>query len=114
MRGRTRTGAVTGFAALSAALAIGVGAFAAHGATPAAAAVLKTGAAYQLVHAVAAVAVADRRVAWLLLIGAALFAGSLYLLAAGGPRLLGPVTPVGGLVMIAGWLLLAYRSFRGR
>jgi uncharacterized membrane protein YgdD (TMEM256/DUF423 family) len=39
--------------------------------------------------------------------GTALFSGSLYLLALGGPRLLGWVTPIGGLALIAGWVLAA-------
>jgi uncharacterized membrane protein YgdD (TMEM256/DUF423 family) len=38
---------------------------------------------------------------WLL--GIVLFSGSLYVLAVGGPRWLGPVTPLGGLFFIAGW-----------
>lgn len=42
-------------------------------------------------------------ISWIL--GTILFSGSLYLLAAGGPRLLGPITPVGGLLLLAGWVL---------
>ena len=38
--------------------------------------------------------------------GIALFAGSLYALALGGPRLLGPLTPLGGSCLVAGWLSL--------
>ncbi len=41
--------------------------------------------------------------------GILLFSGSLYLLAVTGVRLLGAVTPVGGVAFIAGWLLLAWR-----
>ncbi len=37
-------------------------------------------------------------------IGIALFSGSLYWLSLGGPRWLGPVTPLGGIFLIAGWL----------
>lgn len=40
---------------------------------------------------------------WIL--GTLLFSGSLYLLAAGGPRAIGPVTPVGGLFLLVGWIL---------
>ncbi len=53
------------------------------------------------------------RVAWVALfwaVGMALFSGSLYALALDGPRWLGPVTPLGGLAFIIGWLLLAYAS----
>lgn len=104
-------------AALSAALAIAAGAFGAHGAaTPQAAEWLRTGGLYQLIHAVAALAIvgsAGRGPAWLLLGGAALFAGTLYVMAFGGPRWLGAVTPIGGTLMIAGWLWAAWGYWRG-
>ena len=45
----------------------------------------------------------------MLLVGAAVFAATLWAMALGGPRWLGAVTPVGGALMIAGWLLLALR-----
>ena len=38
--------------------------------------------------------------------GILLFSGSLYGLALGGPRLLGPITPVGGVLLLAGWVLV--------
>ncbi|WP_174280491.1 DUF423 domain-containing protein [Sphingomonas bacterium] len=98
-------------AALSGALAIGAGAFGAHGASDHAAGLLKTGGQYQLVHAVAALLAMQlgaRGPAWAFVIGAALFAGSIYALAEGAPRWVGPITPVGGLVMIAGWAWLAW------
>jgi uncharacterized membrane protein YgdD (TMEM256/DUF423 family) len=44
--------------------------------------------------------------------GIALFAGSLYGLALGGPRLLGPVTPAGGLLLLAGWVLVMIGGLR--
>lgn len=44
--------------------------------------------------------------------GVVLFSGSLYGLAAGGPRWLGPVTPLGGLAFIAGWILVVKRALR--
>ena len=98
-------------ACLSAALAIGAGAFGAHGVADAKAADwLRTGGLYQLVHAVAAIALAGvaRGAAALLLAGAAIFALSLYIMALGGPRWLGAVTPIGGTLMIAGWLWAAW------
>ncbi|MFM9978007.1 MAG: DUF423 domain-containing protein [Sphingomonadaceae bacterium] len=96
-------------AALSAALAVAAGAFGAHGAEAQAAAWLKTGTAYQLPHAAAAITVSrfDRRVSWLLLAGGAIFGCTLYAMALGAPRWLGAVTPLGGAMMIAGWLWLA-------
>jgi uncharacterized membrane protein YgdD (TMEM256/DUF423 family) len=100
-------------AALSAATAVAAGAYGAHGASGAAAEWLKTGATYQMVHAVAAVVLAIAGFAglgaWLLLAGSALFAGTLYAMALGAPHWLGAVTPLGGLAMIVGWLLIALR-----
>lgn len=52
--------------------------------------------------------------AWLLVCGMVCFAGSIYLLVAGGPRLLGPVTPLGGLLLIGGWLWFALSLWRAR
>ena len=43
-----------------------------------------------------------------MVLGVLLFSGSLYLLALGGPAQLGPVTPVGGLAFVFGWLALLY------
>jgi len=45
-------------------------------------------------------------------VGIVLFSGSLYLLAFGAPRWLGPVTPLGGLSFIAGWCLLMGAAFK--
>jgi uncharacterized membrane protein YgdD (TMEM256/DUF423 family) len=39
-------------------------------------------------------------------VGIILFSGSLYGIALGGPRWLGPVTPLGGLALLAGWFCL--------
>ena len=101
--------------ALSGALAVAAGAFGAHGASGAAAEWLKTGAQYQLLHVIAALAILRldaKGPAILFLVGGALFAGTLYLMALGLPRWLGAVTPVGGLLLIAGWLWLAWTATR--
>lgn len=97
-------------AAVSAALAIAAGAFGAHGAGEQAQEWLRTGAAYQLPHAIAAIVVAriHPRVAWILLGGAAVFALSLYAMALGAPRWFGTITPIGGATMIGGWLWLTF------
>lgn len=106
-------------AGLSGAMAVAAGAFGAHGATGKAAEWLATGSAYQLAHAVAAVAVfallreAGRGPALLLLGGALLFAGTLYAMAFGAPRWLGAITPIGGAALIGGWLWLAWSAARG-
>jgi|SRR5690606_684608 len=86
----------------------------------------ETAVLYHLVHAVAALAAGLaalakaetlhatwlRRAAWCWLAGVVLFSGSLYALALDGPRLLGPVTPLGGLLLLAGWLMIAATAWR--
>ncbi|WP_250623771.1 DUF423 domain-containing protein [Pinirhizobacter soli] len=74
----------------------------------------RTGVDYHLWHALAlgvAVAGGEGRwraaAAWLFFAGVVLFSGSLYALALGAPRLVGVVTPFGGLAFIAGWIALA-------
>ena len=52
------------------------------------------------------------RVGWFWQAGCLLFAGSIYILALGGPRILGPITPLGGLAFLAGWVLLGAQSLR--
>ena len=107
---------LVGLAAVSAALAVAAGAFAAHSAAGKAAEWLRTGAFYQLVHAVAAIALGrswpGKAPAGVLLIGSLVFAGTLYAMAFGAPRWLGAVTPVGGALMIGGWAWLAVRALR--
>jgi len=103
-------------------LAVALGAFGAHGlkrwAGPEALAWWQTGTHYHLVHALAIVAVglvqAHRPgvalAGWAFLAGTLLFSGTLYAMALGAPRWFGAVTPVGGVLLLAGWLLLAWRS----
>ncbi|WP_380876848.1 DUF423 domain-containing protein [Sphingomonas sp. DBB INV C78] len=111
-----RVGRVAALAGLSGAVAVTAGAFGAHGAEGKAAEWLRTGATYQLVHAAAAIAALTlprgRGPALLMLLGALIFSGTLYAMAFGAPRWLGAVTPLGGLGMIAGWLLLALVALR--
>jgi len=103
-------------AAISGALAVAAGAFGAHGASGAAVRWLRTGAEYQLIHAIAAMCALSlprgRLAAMLMLLGAALFAGSLYAMALGAPHSLGIVTPIGGAGMIIGWVVLALAALR--
>lgn len=103
------------FAAVSAAVAVAAGAFGAHGASSAQSGEwLRTGGTYQLVHAVAALAIMNfaRGPAWILLFGAAIFALTLYAMAFGAPRWLGAVTPIGGTLLIIGWLWTAWAAFK--
>ncbi len=115
-RGRAVVNMIMMLAALSGALAVAAGAFGAHGASGAAVEWLKIGAHYQLVHALAALLalrMEARGLAWLFVAGGAVFAGTLYLMALGLPRWLGAVTPIGGALLIAGWLWLAWIGARG-
>jgi uncharacterized membrane protein YgdD (TMEM256/DUF423 family) len=107
-----------------AALAVALGAFGAHAlkATLGAEALgwWQTGVQYQMWHALALVALGTgtfprtRGPAAMLGGGALLFAFTLYALALGAPRWLGAVTPVGGALMIGGWLWLAARLLAAR
>lgn len=110
-------------AALLAALAVGLGAFGAHALKtrlePDLLAVWTTASQYHLVHAVALVALASGRkepgLSWnVLLAGIVLFAGSLYLLALTGIRGLGAITPIGGVLLVAGWILLSREAWISR
>jgi len=107
---------LAGLAALSGGLAVAAGAFGAHGASGLPAELLKTGAQYQMVHAIAALVAltrpSGRAAGWCFVGGGALFAGSLYALALGAPKLIGIVTPFGGLALIAGWVVLAVGALR--
>ncbi|RST31365.1 DUF423 domain-containing protein [Sphingomonas ginkgonis] len=75
---------------------------------------------YQMAHALALLLVAPLPIRRPALVGAAfgvgalIFSGTLYLMALGAPRWLGAVTPLGGLLMIAGWVLLAVGALRPR
>jgi uncharacterized membrane protein YgdD (TMEM256/DUF423 family) len=104
------------YASLSAACAVLAGAFGAHMATGKAVEWLHTGALYQLTHAVAVIATAHisgvSRQSWLLLMGSSLFALTLYLMALGFPTWLGAITPIGGMLMIIGWMWIALTALR--
>lgn len=104
------------FAAISAAIAVAAGAFGAHGASgPQEAEWLRTGGLYQLIHAVAALAIMGvaRGPAVMLLAGAAIFSVTLYAMAFGAPRWFGAITPIGGTLMIIGWLWAGWLYSRG-
>ena len=109
--------------ALLAAAGVGLGAFGAHALEGRLDAKelgwWETATTYLLPHAVASVAVglsgrSDLQLpGGLLAYGGALFAGTLYAMALGGPRWLGAVTPIGGTLLILGWLLLAWHDAKG-
>lgn len=110
--------------ALLGALAVVLGAWGAHGLEESLAAagriqVWETAVFYHFIHVLALLVLAlASRQPWFWLValfwgaGILLFSGSLYYLSLGGPSWLGPVTPLGGLFLILGWLLLAASAFR--
>jgi len=115
--------ALSSVAALLGAAGVGLGAFGAHALKPRLLAAgtestWDTAVQYHLLHAVVLLALAiwarfspalAASIAvsgWFFIVGIVLFSGSLYGLALGGPRWLGPVTPLGGLAFIVGWLWL--------
>jgi uncharacterized membrane protein YgdD (TMEM256/DUF423 family) len=110
-------------AAISGAIAVAAGAFGAHGlrdrVTPDQLSAWSTACQYHLVHSVVLLALAlyglseagggDKAIrlpASLFLAGTVFFCGSIYLLVLTPQRWLGPITPVGGLFLIAGWVSL--------
>lgn len=115
----------TTLGALSAAVAVALGAFGAHALRnrlePRDLEVFETAVRYQMYHAVALVAAGwviarggavAGAAAWAFVAGTVIFCGSLYLLVATGPRWLGAITPIGGVAFILGWLLLARAAWR--
>lgn len=113
--------------ALGGFISVALGAFAAHGLRERLElpllAVFQTGVQYQMYHALALLGVALwlrlagpsvwlNAAGWLFVLGVLLFSGSLYALALGGPRWLGPVTPLGGLCFLLGWTALALCAIR--
>ncbi len=111
-------------AAILGLLAVALGAFAAHGlksyVSAQAVATFETGVRYQFYHVFALIAVAIlykefpsiKIAGWLFIVGIIFFSGSLYALTIvqamvlSGFKWLGPITPIGGLFFIAGWLFL--------
>lgn len=118
-------------AAFLLALGVALGAFGAHGLrarleSSGMTSVYEKAVFYHFIHAIGILLVAllaktssispagMDRVGWLLLVGIILFSGSLYVLAFTGVRILGAITPLGGIAFIAGWILLVFEVLRGR
>lgn len=117
-------------AGLSGALAVGLGAFGAHGLE----ALLiqngrletfQTAVNYHFYHTLALFGIGILALlkpnwkgisftAWCLVIGIVIFSGSLYVLSLSGITWLGAITPLGGLAFILGWSSLAYFSFKNK
>ena len=111
---------------LMCAASVGAGAFGAHGLRSALdaehLALWETAARYlmygglvvSLLGLAGRVSSVDLRLAgWLLFVGSLVFSGTVAVIAVGGPRWLGAITPIGGTLLIAGILVLAWRMLEG-
>lgn len=121
--------------ALSGAVSVALGAFGAHGLKKVVSvdmlSIYQTAVQYQFIHSLALLALAvlllvpatqavKGLVKWsahLMMLGIVLFSGSLYtmtFMSVGGgfPAWLGPITPIGGLAFIMGWILLMVAAFK--
>jgi uncharacterized membrane protein YgdD (TMEM256/DUF423 family) len=116
-------------AAINGFIAVGLGAFAAHGLKNRLPedllAIFQTGVQYQMYHALAlfgvgllAMQLSDsallRASGWAFVVGIVIFSGSLYVLSLSGIRWLGAITPIGGVAFLIGWALLAFAMLAGR
>ncbi|GGF53246.1 DUF423 domain-containing protein [Alteromonas lipolytica] len=113
--------------ALLALLGVMLGAFGAHGLknvlTDSALSTFEIGVRYQMYHALAIILLGGlsahiasswcRRAAVFFIIGCVLFSGSIYLLALTGQKWLGPITPLGGLCFMLGWVSLVLGFIKG-
>jgi len=112
--------------ALYGAAGVGLGAFAAHlgdaGLVVTDSEIVRTAVMYQLLHAAVMVGMGALKdhvlpfmlgaASWCMGLGVLLFSGSLYALSLGAPAEAGWITPVGGGLLIIGWLLLAVTAAR--
>ena len=113
---------ITTLAALAGLIAVALGAFGAHaladGFGDKQTGWWETATLYLLVHAALATALSATdtakfgTAALVLLLGAGLFAATLYAMALGAPRWFGAITPIGGLGMLAGWAMIAWAALK--
>lgn len=117
-----------GIGSIFAFLAVALGAFGAHAlkdklAATTYLATYETAVQYHMMHALAIIVIGLlikfypnaallHWTGWLLIVGIIIFSGSLYVLSLTGIKILGAVTPLGGLFFLIGWLLLAIFAFR--
>lgn len=109
-------------AAIFGATGVALGAFGAHGLKATLAAndsleIWRTASTYHLLHAIALLCLADKAPGYkaafqCFAIGLTLFSGSLYVLAITNLKMLGAITPLGGVILIAGWITLVFDSFK--
>ncbi len=114
-------------AAVFGGLSVAAGAFASHALkeklSDRALQIFEVGARYQMYHALALLLIAILLIqsktsstalivsGWLFIIGTFIFSGSLYALAISDIKILGAITPIGGVAFIAGWGALAVAAF---
>ncbi|MCR9254144.1 MAG: DUF423 domain-containing protein, partial [bacterium] len=120
MQSKTKNILVAG--AVLSGLAVAIGAFGAHGLQPVltengSTETFKTGVLYHIFHGLGVIATGliyhitkQKLVAisgWMFLSGVILFSGSLYMLSISSLKFFGPITPIGGVFFIIGWIMLA-------
>ncbi|MEK4027667.1 MULTISPECIES: DUF423 domain-containing protein [Bacillaceae] len=113
--------------AINAFLSVALGAFGAHGlegkVEPKYLEIWKTGVQYQMFHALGMVLVGIligqvqfssmlNWSGWMMLIGTVIFSGSLYALTLSGIKVLGAITPIGGVAFLVGWVLLVLAAIK--
>lgn len=112
--------------AICAFLAVGLGAFGAHGLKNSLSAdmlaVYHTAVDYQMWHAIGLLFIGLlslqmpsktlRLSGWFMFAGILIFSGSLYTLSLSGIKILGAITPIGGALFLIAWIMLAYASFK--
>ena len=118
-----------GWGALLGMLSVAIGAFGSHILKPRISEhylqVYETGVQYHMFHALALILIGlaagqwgeSVRLCWagrLMVAGVILFSGSLYILSISGIKVLGAITPLGGVCFIAGWICLALEAFSGK
>ncbi len=124
----TMTTRMLGIGALMAGIGVAAGAFGAHGLRPILSekmmTVFETGVRYHLVHALAMLLAGlsarwwssqiFMKAGWCFFLGIVIFAGSLYALALTGIRMLGILTPLGGVAFLLGWGFMAWGYWTSR
>ena len=111
--------------ALNALMAVGTGAFGAHGLEGKLSdkylSVWEKATTYQMYHGLGLLLIGIisgttsinvNWAGWLLFLGIVFFSGSLYILALTQIRILGAITPIGGILFIIGWLMLVIGTFK--
>ena len=86
--------------------------------------IFEVGIRYHMYHALALLAVAwvstqysqnlIQAAGWFFILGVVIFSGSLYILSLSGIKMWGAVTPIGGLLLLAGWSSLALGVWKGQ